>query len=194
MTPRLPAEAQPSRAGGFMLVRRTYSTLFWVFLVLSSALLFPVALLSWAATAPFDRRKRVLHRFTCWWASQYTVVNPLWPVRVEGRDRIDPDCTYVMVANHLSLLDIHVLFRLSTNHVGLEGGELPGAVRGMEHAPQRLHPPASRRPPQRAGDDGGVRPGTADGHVGHDVPREDAVAHRRTSGVQAGSIRFGPPQ
>jgi 1-acyl-sn-glycerol-3-phosphate acyltransferase len=60
----------------------------------------------------FDRRLVVLHRFTCFWGSLYTWVNPLWPVTVRGREKIDPRETYVMVANHLSLLDILVLFRL----------------------------------------------------------------------------------
>ena len=38
-----------------------------------------MALLIWALTAPFDRRKRVLHLFTCFWASLYTWLNPAWP-------------------------------------------------------------------------------------------------------------------
>jgi 1-acyl-sn-glycerol-3-phosphate acyltransferase len=91
------------------------STAFWLFLVSSSMLLFPVAVLLWAATSPFDRRRRVLHQFTCFWASLYTWLNPAWPVRVEGREKIRPDEAYVMVANHLSLLDILVLFRLFTH-------------------------------------------------------------------------------
>src|SRR5690606_37635119 len=91
---------------------RLYSTLFWTFLTASSIGLFPVALGIWAVTAPFDRRLVWLHRFTCFWASLYTWVNPMWPVTIEGRERIRPDQTYVMVANHLSLLDILVLFRL----------------------------------------------------------------------------------
>ncbi|HSJ98033.1 MAG TPA: lysophospholipid acyltransferase family protein [Myxococcota bacterium] len=95
-----------------MLLRRFYSTLFWGFLVGSSIALFPVALAIWATTVLFDRRLVVLHRFTCVWGSLYTWVNPLWPVVVRGRERIRPDETYVMVANHLSLLDILVLFRL----------------------------------------------------------------------------------
>jgi len=95
-----------------MVLRRLYSTAFWAFLLGTSALLFPVAVAIWALTAPFDRRLVVLHRFTCFWASLYTWVNPLWPVTIEGRERIDPRTTYVMVANHLSLLDILVLFRL----------------------------------------------------------------------------------
>lgn len=96
-------------------MRRLYSVLFWAFLALSSIALFPVALLLWASTAPFDRRKRVLHLFTCFWASLYTWLNPAWQVTIVGRENQDPDETYVMVANHLSLLDILVLFRLFTH-------------------------------------------------------------------------------
>jgi 1-acyl-sn-glycerol-3-phosphate acyltransferase len=93
-------------------VRRVGSVLFWAFLALSSIALFPVAVLIWAATAPFDRNKRLLHQFTCFWASLYTWFNPAWRVHVEGREKIRRDATYVMVANHQSLLDILVLFRL----------------------------------------------------------------------------------
>lgn len=89
-----------------------FSALFWAFLTTSSIALFPVAVVLWAATAPFDRRRRALHLFTCFWASLYTWLNPAWPLRIEGRERIRPDETYVMVSNHLSLLDILVLFRL----------------------------------------------------------------------------------
>jgi 1-acyl-sn-glycerol-3-phosphate acyltransferase len=88
------------------------SLAFWAFLGISSVLLFPVALLIWALTAPVDPRRAWLHRFTCFWASLYTWLNPAWRVRVAGREKIRRDATYVMVANHQSLLDILVLFRL----------------------------------------------------------------------------------
>ena len=91
---------------------RLASLVFWAFLTLSSILLFPVAVLLWAVTLPFDRRKVVQHQFTCFWASLYSWFNPAWPVRVEGREKVRPGATYVMVANHQSLLDILVLFRL----------------------------------------------------------------------------------
>jgi 1-acyl-sn-glycerol-3-phosphate acyltransferase len=94
------------------MLRAAGSALFWIFITLSSVAMFPVALLCWALTAPFDRRKVILHRLTCFWASLYTWLNPAWPVRVVGREKIDPNETYVMVANHQSLLDILVLFRL----------------------------------------------------------------------------------
>jgi 1-acyl-sn-glycerol-3-phosphate acyltransferase len=93
-------------------MRRIYSTLFWLFLATSSLLLFPIAVLIWIVTTPFDPQRRALHRFTCFWASLYTWLNPAWPVTIEGREKVRPDETYVMVANHLSLLDILVLFRL----------------------------------------------------------------------------------
>jgi 1-acyl-sn-glycerol-3-phosphate acyltransferase len=93
-------------------IRAGLSLLFWIFLLSSSALLFPIAVLIWAVTAPFDGRLTALHRFTCFWASLYTWLNPAWRVEIDGRERLQPDRTYVIVANHLSLLDILVLFRL----------------------------------------------------------------------------------
>jgi len=93
-------------------VRRAWSVVFWLFLALSSILLFPLALVLWAVTAPFDRRLVALHRFTCFWASLYTWLNPAWRVEVLGREKIRRGAAYVMVANHQSLLDILVLFRL----------------------------------------------------------------------------------
>jgi len=94
------------------MLARILSALFWLFIVVTSLLLFPVALLIWVLTALVDRRLVLLHRFTCFWASLYTWLNPVWRVHVEGRERIQPDVAYVMVANHQSLLDILVLFRL----------------------------------------------------------------------------------
>ena len=91
---------------------RVLSICFWAFVVVSSVLLFPGALLLWALTAPFGRRRVLLHLYTCFWASLYTWLNPVWPVTVRGREHVERGATYVMVANHLSLLDILVLFRL----------------------------------------------------------------------------------
>jgi 1-acyl-sn-glycerol-3-phosphate acyltransferase len=85
---------------------------FWMFVAGSSALLFWGALALWALTVAFDRRLVLLHRYTCLWASLYTWFNPMWSVDVRGREKLDPARTYVMVANHLSLVDIFVLFRI----------------------------------------------------------------------------------
>jgi 1-acyl-sn-glycerol-3-phosphate acyltransferase len=97
-------------------MRPLLSLVFWVFLTTSTFLMLPLAVVVWALTAPFDRRLRTLHLFTCFWASLYTWLNPAWRVSIEGRERIRPGETYVMVANHLSLIDILVLFRLFTHY------------------------------------------------------------------------------
>ena len=98
------------------MLARLLSLGFWAFIVVSSIALFPFAVLIWAVTAPFDRRRVALHLFTCFWASLYTWLNPAWRVQIEGRERIHRDETYVMVANHLSLLDILIMFRLFTHY------------------------------------------------------------------------------
>ena len=105
------------------MLARAGSAAFWAFIAVTSALLYPVAVLLWLVTAPFDRHRRLLHRFTCAWASLYTRVNPLWLVEVRGRERIRRGETYVMVANHASLLDILVLFRLSTHFTWVSKAE-----------------------------------------------------------------------
>lgn len=92
--------------------RRLLSTAFWLFITFTSIAVFPVAVTIWLVTLPFDRKRKVLHLFTCAWASLYVWINPMWPVRIVGREHIEPNVPYVMVANHLSLLDILVLFRL----------------------------------------------------------------------------------
>ncbi len=94
------------------MLRMIQSLLFWGFLVVTSLLLFPVAVIIWALTAPFDRNLRLLHRFTCFWASLYTWFNPAWPVRIIDRHKLVENEPVVLVANHLSLVDILVLFRL----------------------------------------------------------------------------------
>jgi 1-acyl-sn-glycerol-3-phosphate acyltransferase len=84
----------------------------WLLILVTSPVLFIVALVIWAVTAPFDHRLRALHLYACAWASFYAYVFPYWTVRVRNRGRIRDDATYVLVANHQSLLDILVLFRL----------------------------------------------------------------------------------
>jgi 1-acyl-sn-glycerol-3-phosphate acyltransferase len=93
---------------------RTWLTtlLFWPYLLLSSAVLFVFALALFALTVPFDRRRALLHLYTCAWAYHYVKCLPLWHAEFEGREHIQRGHTYMLVANHQSLGDILVLFGL----------------------------------------------------------------------------------
>ncbi len=89
-----------------------FSVLYWAFFALTLPPCFLVALVVFVVTAPFDRRRVVLHLWSCAWASLYVVMNPLWRSRVVGRERLPWRGPAVIVSNHLSLVDIPVLFGL----------------------------------------------------------------------------------
>jgi 1-acyl-sn-glycerol-3-phosphate acyltransferase len=93
-------------------VTKLLSSALLAFMAVSSAALFLVALGIWLLTFWWDRRRAVLHRFSCFWASLYTWLIPAWPLTIEGKEHIRPGATYVIVSNHQSLLDILLYFRL----------------------------------------------------------------------------------
>jgi 1-acyl-sn-glycerol-3-phosphate acyltransferase len=89
-----------------------FSILYWAFFCLTLPLGFLGALLVYVVTLPFDRRGRALHMYTCAWAMFYIGANPIWSLRVTGREKIPRRGAAVIVANHASLIDILVLFGL----------------------------------------------------------------------------------
>ncbi len=89
-----------------------FSFLYWAFVIATMPVLFVGALAVFLATAPFDRRRLVLHLYSCAWATFYVVMNPLWRLRVDGREKLPWRGPAVLVANHLSMLDILVLYAL----------------------------------------------------------------------------------
>jgi 1-acyl-sn-glycerol-3-phosphate acyltransferase len=91
---------------------RILSGLFWTVIVVTCPVFFVGALLVWAVTAPFDRRKLALHLYSSAWAVFYVRVNPLWRLRTTGRALLPWHGAAVIVANHASFLDIMVLFDL----------------------------------------------------------------------------------
>lgn len=103
---------------------RFVAILLIVFVFTSSFFLFPVALMIWLVTMPFDRRLAALHQFTCFWASLYIWVFPPWSVTVIGREKIDPAKTYVIVSNHQSMVDILAAFTLFAHFKWVSKAEL----------------------------------------------------------------------
>jgi 1-acyl-sn-glycerol-3-phosphate acyltransferase len=93
-------------------VLTAFSVLYWAFVIATMPVLFAGALAVFLATVLFDPRRVALHLYSCAWATFYVVMNPLWRLRVEGREKLPWRGPAVLVANHLSLLDILVLYAL----------------------------------------------------------------------------------
>lgn len=88
------------------------SVLVWAFVLVTLPVLFVGALLIFLVTFPFDRRRVLLHLYSCLWGSLYVWTNPLWRCRFVGRERLPWRSAAVLVANHASLIDILVLYGL----------------------------------------------------------------------------------
>lgn len=84
----------------------------WSFFVISCIILYPVALVIFLFTAPFDKKRVVLHRFSCFWGSIYIWMQPLWKITWEGKENIKKGQAYVLVSNHQALLDIIAIYTL----------------------------------------------------------------------------------
>ncbi len=87
------------------------SIIFWGYIGILCIVCYFIAVTIWLLTALFDRRRVMLHQFTCFWANMFTWPNPHWNVTIEGLERADRKKAYVIVSNHLSLVDIPVIFR-----------------------------------------------------------------------------------
>jgi 1-acyl-sn-glycerol-3-phosphate acyltransferase len=91
---------------------RAGSIFIWSYICLACPPFFVGAVIVFLSTVLFDRRRVVLHLYSCFWAATYVYMSPLWHLRVEGRDRLPWRAPAVLVANHASLIDILVLFAL----------------------------------------------------------------------------------
>lgn len=94
------------------MLSRLAGYLFFAVVAVTSMPMFLMAVLLRIGTYPFDRRLRILHLFTCFWASLYTWMMPPWRIRKEGLENVRKDAAYVVVSNHQSQLDIMAAFRL----------------------------------------------------------------------------------
>ncbi len=91
---------------------RAFSIAYWVFIFLCCVPFFAIALVLFVVTLPFDRRRVVLHLFSCFWGAFYIYCNPIWHLRVVGREKLPWRGPAVLVANHASFIDVPVLFSL----------------------------------------------------------------------------------
>ncbi|MBN2830909.1 MAG: 1-acyl-sn-glycerol-3-phosphate acyltransferase [Candidatus Omnitrophica bacterium] len=94
------------------MLRTFLSVGIWVYDIILTIVLFFVVLFFWVVLYPFDKKMKVAHRQCFWWADAVISLNPFWKINVAGRDNIDHNKTYVVIANHESMADIVVLYKL----------------------------------------------------------------------------------
>jgi 1-acyl-sn-glycerol-3-phosphate acyltransferase len=75
-------------------------------------ILFPVTFVIWLIALPFDRQRFLTHWFLIYQAFVLTALIPIWKIRVDGREKAVRKTTYVIIANHQSMLDILMINRL----------------------------------------------------------------------------------
>jgi len=88
------------------------SAVIWVCGTILTALHYYACLFFNIILSPFDKQKKIVHAQGFWWADAFIGINPYWNLTVTGLENIDHKKTYVIVANHQSLGDIVVAYKM----------------------------------------------------------------------------------
>jgi 1-acyl-sn-glycerol-3-phosphate acyltransferase len=78
----------------------------WLASIIFILLAFPVSVLLWLISLLFDPKRLMNNHWMLIQGNVLTYMNPIWKVKIEGREKIDNKQAYVIVSNHQSILDI----------------------------------------------------------------------------------------
>lgn len=93
----------------------TISTLLWIFVAITAILFFVGDFVVWLFTFWWDKKLKLVHLYSTYWAMFYIRINPGWQAKTEGLEKIDKEAAYVIVSNHQSAFDIVLLYGLYTH-------------------------------------------------------------------------------
>jgi 1-acyl-sn-glycerol-3-phosphate acyltransferase len=85
------------------------SAIGWIIGISYMIVLFPLTFILWLLALPFDRERSFTHWLLVYQSLIFTRLMPIWKVSVEGRNKAKRNTTYVVIANHQSILDILLL-------------------------------------------------------------------------------------
>jgi 1-acyl-sn-glycerol-3-phosphate acyltransferase len=88
------------------------SIIVWAIGLCYMGILFPLTFIVWLIVLPFDRQRFVTHRFLVCQSILISSMIPIWKIQTEGRGKALHGTTYVIIANHQSILDILLINRL----------------------------------------------------------------------------------
>ncbi|MBI4394900.1 MAG: 1-acyl-sn-glycerol-3-phosphate acyltransferase [Candidatus Omnitrophica bacterium] len=90
----------------------TRSSFRWTLVGLITIIVFFPTLIISLILWPFDRDRKQVHPLVSFWAKAILIACPLMKVHVEGAERLKPNGTYVLIANHQSIADIIAVLHL----------------------------------------------------------------------------------
>lgn len=85
------------------------SIIVWFIGICFVIITFPLTLMVWLLTLPFDLDKKFVHLFLTYESFILMYLIPIWSIHMEGREKAEKGTTYVIISNHQSILDILLL-------------------------------------------------------------------------------------
>lgn len=83
-----------------------YNAFYWPYLLTTVVAYFVPAVAIYVLTLPWDKRRKLLHAYTCLWGGHYLAWAPFAGVELEGRERALAAQPCIYVSNHQSMVDI----------------------------------------------------------------------------------------
>lgn len=87
-------------------MNRLITILYYTYFVLISTVYIQIAFIIWLFSFWWDKKRIATTFFTNVWGRALILVNPMWKIRSEGKEKIDKNKTYMIVSNHQSEFDI----------------------------------------------------------------------------------------
>ena len=89
---------------GFLVTLTYYIVLLSSFIILT-----PIAFFVWVFTTPFDKQRKASHKINCLVGWLIVNLNPFWKIKIHNLENVDRNETYIVAANHQTLVDIPML-------------------------------------------------------------------------------------
>jgi 1-acyl-sn-glycerol-3-phosphate acyltransferase len=91
------------------MMRIIKSIVVWLIALVFITVFFPLTLIGWLASLPFDRKRALTHWLLVYQSVIITYLLPIWRLKIEGREKLVKGTTYMIISNHQSILDILLL-------------------------------------------------------------------------------------
>ncbi len=85
------------------------SIIVWIIGVCYIVVTFPLNIIVWFLSSPFDRDRKLIHCFLMYQSYILAYLIPIWKINIEGREKAKKGTTYVIISNHQSMLDIIII-------------------------------------------------------------------------------------